>query len=130
MPIVPYQQGGQAAGALNAPVPSGMAADPSSRQVVDRMLADMADTRIALEPSVAVYRALPGDPAWKVSCEGRTVATYRAPDGTRPGVPVDEDAPVIVYDPAAAPTQTALAAEWGVSQGTISRAKHGEGGYA
>lgn len=27
-------------------------------------------------------------------------------------------------------TQTALAAEWGVSQGTISRAKHGEGGYA
>lgn len=104
MPIVPYQQGGTAAGALNSRVPTGVPTDPSSKQIVGRMLTDMADTRVALEPSVAVYRALTTDPVWQVVCEGKVVAHYRAPDGARPGVPINEDGPVIVYDPAAAPT--------------------------
>lgn len=104
MPIVPYQQGGTAAGALNARVPAGVPTDPASKSIVTRMLADMADTRVALEPSVAVYRALPSDPTWTIVCERRAVASYRAPEGARPGVPIAEDGPVVIYDPAAAPT--------------------------
>ena len=104
MPIRPYQTGGTAAGALNAPIPPDVATDPASRAIVDRLLADMADTRVALEPSVAVYTALNSDPAWAVRCEDRTVAHYRIPQQARPGVPITEDGPLIVYDPACSPT--------------------------
>lgn len=106
MAIVPYQPGGQAAGALNARVPTGVPTDPASKSIVARMLTDLADTRIALEPSVAVYRALPSDPTWTVVCDRRAVASYRAPDGVRPGVPIDQDGPVVVYDPAGASGST------------------------
>lgn len=103
MPVIPYQQGGTAAGALNAPIPT-TATDPQSSAAVARLLADMSDTRVALEPSVAVYRALPSDPVWAVRCEGREVARYRIPEAAKPGVPINEDGPVIVYDPSCSPT--------------------------
>lgn len=101
---MPYQAGGTAAGALNTPIPNNVPTDPLSRPVVARLLADMAGTRVALEPSVAVFRALTGDPVWTVRCEGRDVAHYRIPAAAKPGVPVNEDGPMIVYDPACSPT--------------------------
>lgn len=104
MPIVPYQNGGTAAGALNAPIPNNAATDPQSPATVDRLLNDLADTRIALEPSVAVYTAVASDPVWRVRCEGRDVAHYRIPQTARPGVPITEDGPMVVYDPACSPT--------------------------
>lgn len=104
MPIVPYQHGGTAAGALNAPIPKDTLTDPLSRAVVDRLLADMADTRVALEPSVAVFRAVTGDPTWTVRCEGRQVAHYRIPQAAKPGVPISQDGPMVIYDPACSPT--------------------------
>ena len=36
MPVIPYQQGGTAAGALNAPIPTTAATDPQSPAAADR----------------------------------------------------------------------------------------------
>lgn len=95
MPSPPYQAGGDAAGALNAKIPAGAAYD---------RLAVAGDVAPVITPSVAVYTAFPRDPTWDIRLEGSHVAYYRAPATIRVGVPVYEDAPLIVYDPATRPT--------------------------
>lgn len=98
MTAPPYQTGGDAAGALNQPVPANAVlltpAGPNGPP----------GTLTAAE-SVAVYTAQPGDPEWDIRLAGGGhVCYYRAPAAIRVGVPVEWDAPLVVYDPAAAPT--------------------------
>lgn len=91
--IPPYQMGGDAAGAFNKPIP----ATATGKR-------DYTLGTISVAESVAVYTAAPTDPLWDVRLNGAHVAYYRAPQGIKVGVPVDWDAPLVVYDPQAAPT--------------------------
>lgn len=89
----PYQMGGDAAGAFNKPLPPSVTGHP-----------DATITTVSVAESVAVYTATPTDPTWDVKLNGSHVAYYRAPESIRVGVPVNWDAPLVVYDPKAAPT--------------------------